>query len=85
MTEAAAEATDRAHVARVLVSAASRHGATAEIAQAIGQALSGQGLTVAVIPPGDVGSLDGYDAVIIGSAVYGSLARSCERAGEPVP
>jgi menaquinone-dependent protoporphyrinogen oxidase len=54
----------------VLVSAASRHGATAEIAQAIGQALSEQGLTVAVIPPGDVGSLDGYDAVIIGSAVY---------------
>jgi menaquinone-dependent protoporphyrinogen oxidase len=70
MTEAAAEATDRAHVPRVLVSAASRHGATAEIAQAIGQALSEQGLTVAVIPPGDVGSLDGYDAVIIGSAVY---------------
>jgi len=25
---------------------------------------------VTVIPPGDVGSLDGYDAVIIGSAVY---------------
>jgi menaquinone-dependent protoporphyrinogen oxidase len=64
------EATGRAHVPRVLVSAASRHGATAEIAQAIGQALSEQGLTVAVIPPGDVGSLDGYDAVIIGSAVY---------------
>jgi menaquinone-dependent protoporphyrinogen oxidase len=70
MTEAAAEATDRVHVARVLVSAASRHGATAEIAQAIGQALSEQGLTVAVIPPGDVRSVDGYDAVIIGSAVY---------------
>jgi menaquinone-dependent protoporphyrinogen oxidase len=70
MTEADAVATGRAHVARVLVSAASRHGATAEIAQAIGQALSEQGLTVAVIPPGDVRSLDGYDAVIIGSAVY---------------
>jgi len=54
----------------VLVSAASQHGATAEIAQAIGQALAEQGLAVTVIPPGDVGSLDGYDAVIIGSAVY---------------
>jgi menaquinone-dependent protoporphyrinogen oxidase len=54
----------------MLVSAASRHGATAEIAQAIGQALSEQGLTVAVIPPRDVRGLDGYDAVIIGSAVY---------------
>ena len=70
MTEAAAEATGRARVPRVLVSAASRYGATAEIAQVIGQALSEQGLTVAVIPPGDVDSLDGYDAVIIGSAVY---------------
>jgi menaquinone-dependent protoporphyrinogen oxidase len=70
MTEAAAGATDRGHVPRVLVSAASRHGATTEIAQAIGQVLSEQGLTVAVIPPGDVRSLDGYDAVIIGSAVY---------------
>lgn len=70
MTEVAAETTDRAHVAKVLVSAASLHGATAEIAQAIGQALSEQGFTVGVIPPGDVRSLDGYDAVIIGSAVY---------------
>jgi menaquinone-dependent protoporphyrinogen oxidase len=70
MTEAAAEPTGRAHVPRVLVSAASQHGATAEIAQAIAQALAEQGLTVTMIPPGDVGSLDGYDAVIIGSAVY---------------
>jgi menaquinone-dependent protoporphyrinogen oxidase len=70
MTEAAEEVTDRAHVPRVLVSAASLHGATAEIAQAIGQVLSEQGLAVAVIPPGDVGGLDGYDAVVIGSAVY---------------
>lgn len=70
MTVADAEATDRAQKLRVLVSAASRHGATAEIAQAIGRALSEQGLTVTVIPPEDVRSLDGYDAVIIGSAVY---------------
>jgi menaquinone-dependent protoporphyrinogen oxidase len=62
--------TDRAQKLRVLVSAASRHGATAEIAQAIGRALAEQGLTVRVIPPADVRSLDGYDAVIIGSAVY---------------
>lgn len=64
-----AEATDRAHNRRVLVSAASRHGATAEIAQATGQALSERGLTVTVIPPAEVRGLDGYDAVIIGSAV----------------
>jgi menaquinone-dependent protoporphyrinogen oxidase len=70
MTAEDAEAPDRAQKPRVLVSAASRHGATAEIAQAIGQALSEQGLTVTVISPGEVHSLDGYDAVIIGSAVY---------------
>jgi len=70
MAEAAAGATGRAHVLRVLVSAASRHGATAEIARAIGQVLEEHGLAVAVIAPGDVRSLDGYDAVIIGSAVY---------------
>ena len=70
MTAGDAEAPDRAQKLGVLVSAASRHGATAEIAQAIGQALSEQGLTVTVVPPGEVRSLDGYDAVIIGSAVY---------------
>jgi menaquinone-dependent protoporphyrinogen oxidase len=70
MTAEDAAATDRARNRRVLVSAASRHGATAEIAQAIGQALSEQDLTVTVIPPENVRSLDGYDAVIIGSAVY---------------
>ena len=52
MTAEDAAGTDRARHRRVLVSAASRHGATAEIAQAIGQALSEQGLTVTVVPPG---------------------------------
>jgi menaquinone-dependent protoporphyrinogen oxidase len=65
-----ATAPDRAHQLGVLVSAASMHGATAEIAQAIADELSVQGLTVTVIPPGDVRAIDGYDAVIIGSAVY---------------
>lgn len=70
MTAQDAAAPDRAPQLSVLVSAASGHGATAEIAQAIGQALSGQGLTITVIPPGEVRAIDGYDAVIIGSAVY---------------
>ena len=60
----------RAHGVKVLVSAASMHGATAEIAQAIADELSGQGLTVTVIPPAEVRAVDGYDAVIIGSAIY---------------
>jgi len=55
---------------KVLVTAASMHGATAEIAQAIARTLSEQGLAVAVLPPGDVASVEEYDAVVIGSAVY---------------
>ena len=55
---------------KVLVTAASMHGATAEIAQAIAQTLSEQGLVVTVLPPGDVTSVLEYDAVVIGSAFY---------------
>jgi menaquinone-dependent protoporphyrinogen oxidase len=55
---------------KVLVSAASKHGATAEIAEAIGAALIECGLEVAVTKPDQVASLDGFDAAIIGSGVY---------------
>lgn len=55
---------------KVLVSAASKHGGTAEIATAIGDALAGAGLEVAVVPPDRVLTLAGYDAVVLGSGVY---------------
>ncbi len=55
---------------KVLVSAASRHGATAEIAQAIGETLSEAGLEAVVLAPDSVTTLDGYDAVILGSGIY---------------
>lgn len=55
---------------RVLVTAASRHGTTAEIAQVIAGVLSAANLTVDVIAPEDVDSIVAYDAVILGSAVY---------------
>ena len=61
---------DRVRKLKVLVSAASTHGATSEIAQVIGQALSEKGFAVTALPPEQVQSVDGYDAVIIGSAVY---------------
>lgn len=54
----------------VLVTAATRHGATAEIAEAIGRVLRRGGLDVAVIAPDDVGDIGEYDAVVLGSAVY---------------
>ena len=54
----------------LLVAYASRHGATAEIAEAIAGRLREQGLQADCRPAADVRSLEGYDAVIIGSAVY---------------
>jgi menaquinone-dependent protoporphyrinogen oxidase len=55
---------------KVLVTAASRHGATSAIAQAIAQELSEARIDTVVVAPDKVRSLDGYDAVIIGSGVY---------------
>ena len=55
---------------KVLVTAASKHGATGEIAQAIGDALRDQGLDATVLEPEHVDAVDDYDAVVLGSAVY---------------
>jgi len=55
---------------RVLVSAASRHGATEEIAREIAAALAGAGLEPEVVAPDAVTSLDGFDAAVLGSAIY---------------
>jgi menaquinone-dependent protoporphyrinogen oxidase len=56
---------------KVLVSAASRHGASAEIATIVGDLLRDTGIDADVIAPEHVASVDGYDAVILGSGVYG--------------
>jgi menaquinone-dependent protoporphyrinogen oxidase len=55
---------------RVLVTTASRHGSTAEIGRAIADVIVGEGIEVRIVDPDAVTSLDGYDAVILGSAVY---------------
>ena len=55
---------------RVLLSTASRYGATAEIGEAIARGLSAHRLDVSVESPARVGTLDGYDAFVLGSAVY---------------
>lgn len=55
---------------KVLVSAASRHGATSEIARAIAEALAAQGIEADVRPPEDVASLAAYDGIVLGSGVY---------------
>jgi menaquinone-dependent protoporphyrinogen oxidase len=55
---------------RILVTAASRHGATAEVASAIGQALTDAGLEVDVKPLHGLDGVAGYNAVMLGSGVY---------------
>jgi menaquinone-dependent protoporphyrinogen oxidase len=59
------------HQPRVLVTAASGHGSTTEIARVIGLTLADRQLAVDIVPPAVVDSVEGYDAVIMGSAVYG--------------
>lgn len=55
---------------KVLVTAASKEGATSEIAEAIAQTLRKRGLEITVSAPERVEDIRGYDAVVIGSAVY---------------
>ena len=69
---------------KVLISAASRHGATSEIATSIAEALSKQGIDADVRQPEEVASLAAYDGVILGSGVYagrwlGSVKQLIER------
>lgn len=55
---------------RVLIAVASKHKGTQEIAAEIERALSSHGLEVTITGVKDVSSVEDYDAVILGSAVY---------------
>jgi menaquinone-dependent protoporphyrinogen oxidase len=54
----------------ILVTYASKYGATKEIAQKIGEVLRQAGLQADVLPVDGVQNLDAYQAVILGSAIY---------------
>ncbi|HVR31090.1 MAG TPA: flavodoxin domain-containing protein [Acidimicrobiia bacterium] len=55
---------------RVLVSAGSKHGSTAEIASRIASQLEEHGCDVTFCPPNDAGDVADFDAIVLGSAVY---------------
>ena len=55
---------------QVLVAYATKYGATAEIAEKIGQELREAGLPTDVLPADRVSDLSAYKAVVLGSAVY---------------
>jgi menaquinone-dependent protoporphyrinogen oxidase len=60
---------------QVLVTYGTKHGATAEIAEKIGQTLRQAGLHTDVLPTDRVSNLRSYKAVVLGSAVYVGLWR----------
>ncbi|MBU1660124.1 MAG: flavodoxin domain-containing protein [Chloroflexi bacterium] len=60
---------------QVLVAFATKYGATAEIAEKIGQVLREAGLRTDVLSMDRVGDLTPYQAVVLGSAVYIGLWR----------
>lgn len=55
---------------KVLVTYASKHGSTAEIAEAIADRLRSRDLAVDSLPIPEEPAVEGYDAAVIGSAVY---------------
>ena len=55
---------------RVLVTCGSRLGGTAGLAEEIGGTLRRIGFEADVVPAAEVRSLDGYDAVVVGGALY---------------
>ena len=60
---------------KILMTVASRHGGTREIGEVVAQVLRDAGHDVDEVPPDDVEHVHGYDAVVLGSAVYvGRLA-----------
>jgi menaquinone-dependent protoporphyrinogen oxidase len=55
---------------KVLVAYASRHGSTAGIAERIAAHLTARGLEAEALPVSKVGDVAGYDAFVVGSALY---------------
>ncbi len=54
----------------VLVTFATRYGSTQEAAGAVADALRQAGLRVVIQPMSEVKSIEGYDAIVLGAAIY---------------
>ena len=55
---------------RILVTYASKHGSTEEVAEAVAERLREAGLRTHLVPVAEVEDLDGYDGVVLGTALY---------------
>src|SRR5690242_9781200 len=63
----------------VLVAYASKHGSTAEVAEAVARVLREQALAVEVRPAGAVRDVSGYAGVVLGCALYMGRAHADAR------
>ena len=54
----------------VLVAYATKHGSTREVAEALAERLTASGIAAYARPAHEVASLEGYEAVVLGSAIY---------------
>jgi menaquinone-dependent protoporphyrinogen oxidase len=55
---------------KVLVAYGTTNGSTAQIAEAVAEVLSKEGLTAEARPAGSVSTLEPYDAVVVGGGLY---------------
>jgi menaquinone-dependent protoporphyrinogen oxidase len=55
---------------RVLLTWGSKHGGTEGIAQIVGQVLTARGFEIVSAPVREITTLDGFDAVVVGSGLY---------------
>ncbi len=64
----------------ILISYASAHGSTAEIAHFIGRVLQAYDSHVTIASASEVQSVESYDAVVVGSAIHGNMwLQSCSQ------
>ena len=63
---------------KLLVCAASKYGATSEIARAVAGVLAERGCEVTVLSPDRVGAVEEFDAVVLGRrGLHGPLDEAC--------
>jgi menaquinone-dependent protoporphyrinogen oxidase len=55
---------------KALITVASKHGSTLALGRAIADVLAARGIDTVLAPPEKVTSLEGFDAVVLGSGVY---------------
>ncbi len=63
---------------KMLICAATKYGATGEIAQAVADVLAGKGLDASMVPPDQVSAIEEFDAVVLGSVAGHQRGRSSD-------